>query len=97
MSILLLLFIYALRKFHNYLYGQEILLRTDNSAVSYALSLKNPTGQELGTYNLKFMHRPGTHHRNADALSRIPCAACERIEKSEQKWKSEQQDEEESL
>jgi hypothetical protein len=85
----------SLRKFHSYLYGQEILLRTDNSAVSWAKTLKNPSGQnarwlqELEAYNMTIMHRPGTAHRNADALSRIPCASCARAEKAEQLWQAE--------
>ena len=35
----------ALKKFHTYLYGQRVLLRTDNSAVSWMKNLKLPTGQ----------------------------------------------------
>ena len=78
----LLAVIVALKSFHCYLYGQEILLRTDNAAVSWMRSLKNPTGQVarwlelLGTYNITVTHRPGYQHRNADALSRNPCKAC---------------------
>ena len=41
----LLAAITALKTFHSYLYGQEILLRTDNIAVSWLRSLKAPTGQ----------------------------------------------------
>ena len=72
----------ALKHFHCYLYGQEVLLRTDNSAVSWMRNLKAPTGQvarwlqELGTYNLVVTHRPGKNHSNADALSRKPCNVC---------------------
>ena len=78
----LLAVINALKHFHSYLYGQEVLLRTDNSAVSWMKSLKNPSGQvarwlqELGNYNLTITHRPGRQHRNADALSRNPCKVC---------------------
>ncbi len=54
----------------------------DNASVSWMRSLKRPTGQiarwleELGTYNLSVTHRPGSQHRNADALSRHPCSKC---------------------
>ena len=78
----LLAVIVALKNFHTYLYGQSVLLRTDNAAVSWMRSLKRPTGQvarwlqELGTYNLTIIHRPGKRHVNADALSRMPCKAC---------------------
>ncbi|MCG7877680.1 MAG: RNase H-like domain-containing protein, partial [Candidatus Thiodiazotropha endolucinida] len=83
----LLAVVSALRNFHSYLYGQEILLRTDNSAVSWMRSLKTPTGQmarwlqEVSTYNLIVTHRPGQKHGNADALSRRPCQACLRQQK----------------
>ena len=78
----LLAVIIAIRNFHTYLYGQNVLLRTDNAAVSWLKSLRRPTGQvarwlqELGTYNLTVCHRPGKRHTNADALSRTPCKAC---------------------
>ena len=39
----LLAVMYALRTFHSYLYGQPVLLRADNSAVSWLRQLKNPT------------------------------------------------------
>ena len=80
----LLAVIIAIRNFHTYLYGQNVLLRTDNAAVSWLKSLRRPTGQvarwlqELGTYNLTVCHRPGKRHTNADALSRTPCKACKR-------------------
>ncbi|CAC5373255.1 unnamed protein product [Mytilus coruscus] len=81
-----LLAVCALRHFHSYLYGQPILIRTDYSAVSWMRNLKAPTGQvarwlqELGTYDLTVVHRPGLKHRNADAISRNPCASCSRQE-----------------
>ena len=80
----LLAVVTALRKFHSYLYGQKVLLRTDNSAVSWMKSLKNPSGQtarwlqELETYDLVITHRAGRQHSNADALSRKPCVSCQR-------------------
>lgn len=80
----------GLKNFHSYLYGQEVILRTDNAAVSWMKSLKNPTGQVarwlqfLETYNLKVTHRPGYQHRNADDLSRNPCKPCKRQEENNQ-------------
>jgi len=74
----------ALKKFHTYLYGQKVLLRTDNAAVSWMTSLKLPTGQmarwlqELASYDLEIVHRKGKKHTNADALSRRPCKVCRR-------------------
>jgi hypothetical protein len=61
----LLAVITALRTFHHYLCGQEVLLGTDNAAVSWMKNLKKPTGQtarwlqELGTYNLTVTHVRG--------------------------------------
>ena len=80
----LLAVIVALRNFHTYLYDQKVLLRTDNAAVSWMRNLKKPTGQvarwlqELGTYDLTVVHRPGKRHVDADALSRMPYNACKR-------------------
>ncbi|CAG2255154.1 unnamed protein product [Mytilus edulis] len=78
----LLAVVAALKHFHSYLYGQNVLLRTDNAAVSWMKNLKKPTGQtarwlqELGTYDLNVIHRPGLKHTTADALSRVPCTSC---------------------
>ncbi|VDI48844.1 Hypothetical predicted protein [Mytilus galloprovincialis] len=81
----LLAVIIALKTFHHYLYGQEVLLRTDNAAVSWMKNLKKPLSnsrwlEELGTYNLTVTHRAGRKHSNANALSRRPCKSCERQE-----------------
>ena len=86
----LLAVVIALKTFHSYLYGQHVLLRTDNAAVSWMRNLRNPTGQVarwlelLGTYDLEVTHRPGYKHRNADALSRSPCKPCMRQERSQE-------------
>lgn len=85
----LLAVVLSLKHFHPYLYGQEVLLRTDNAAVSWMRNLKNPQGQvarwleEMGNYNLHVTHRPGAVHRNADALSRRPCHSCSKAQASE--------------
>lgn len=99
----LLAVVCALRNFHSYLYGREILLRTDNAAVSWMRNLKTPTGQvarwlqELGTYNLKVVHRPGLKHRNADALSRNPCKTCSRQEHASAETDSEDESEKQEV
>jgi hypothetical protein len=85
----LLAVVVALKNFHSYLYWQEVLLRTDNSAVSWLRSLKTPTGQvarwlrEVSTYNLEVIHRAGKSHNNADALSKRPCSVCSRQQQIE--------------
>lgn len=54
----LLAVVLALKHVYSYLYGQEVLFRTDNSVVSWKKDLKAPTSQrarrlqELGTYNV---------------------------------------------
>ena len=86
----LLAVISALRKFHSYIYGQKVIVRTDNSAVSWVRNLKAPNGQvarwlqELCTYDLDVRHRVGSQHRNADALSRSPCATCSRAQQRDE-------------
>ena len=78
----LLAVVMALKHFHPYLYGRKVILRTDNSAVSWMRSLKAPSGQtarwleRVAEYNLEVTHRAGKSHGNADALSRLPCSSC---------------------
>ena len=78
----LLAVVRALKHFKCYLYGQKITVRTDNSAVSWLHSSKDPVGQPvrwievIDTYDITFQHRPGRKHGNADALSRYPCRQC---------------------
>lgn len=78
----LLAVVNALKHFNSYLYGQAVLLRTDNSAVSWVRNLKNPMGQmarwlqEIENYDITVTHRPGSKHTNADAMSRNPCKVC---------------------
>ena len=82
----LLAVVKALKHFHPYLYGRKIILRTDNSAVSWMRSLKAPSGQtarwleSVAEYDLEVHHRAGRSHGNADALSRNPCASCQHQE-----------------
>lgn len=95
----LLAVVNALKAFHSYLYGQPVLIRTDNAAVSWMKNLKRPTGQvarwleELGTYDLTVVHRPGLKHRNADALSRAPCLKCAKQQSGNIDTDSEEQPE----
>ena len=87
----LLAVVTALRKFHPYLYGQQVLLRTDNAAVSWIKRLKNPTGQmarwlqEIETY------------ADADALSRNPSKPCLRQTQNSDELESEDSDTEDQF
>jgi hypothetical protein len=95
----LLAVITALKHFHSYLYGQQVTIRTDNAAVRWMQNLKKQTGQvarwlqEIGTHNLVVMHRAGTKHGNADALSRAPCRVCAKQERGNASSESSEEDE----
>ena len=99
----LLAVITALRTFRHCLYGEEVLLRTDNVAVSWMKNLKKPTDQtarwlqKLGTYNLTVTHRAGRKHSNADALSRRPSKSCERQELGNEQSDDDNDKEEQEL
>ena len=93
----LLAVVLALENFHPYVYGREVIVRTDNAAVSWMKSLRAPTGQtarwleRVQPYNLIVQHRQGRSHTNADALSRKPCASCIRQQTIEEQVQQEQQ------
>jgi hypothetical protein len=86
----LLAIVKTLEHFHKYLYGQELHLRTDHSALMWLLSFRNLEGQtarwvqRLQEYNFTSEHRQGTRHTNADDLSSRPCPEeclhCQKIE-----------------
>jgi transposase InsO family protein len=78
----------ACRMWHAYVLGRPVIIRTDNSAVAWSKQIKKPANQmarwlqELATYDLHEIHRPGRIHWNADSLSRRPhenpCNQCHR-------------------
>jgi transposase InsO family protein len=76
----------AVQHFKPYLYGQNFLIRTDNSAVSHMLTLTDANEQiqrwQLFMSQFKFhtIHRPGRQHINADFMSRLRCDQCGRAE-----------------
>ena len=65
-------------RFHEYLYGGEFEVYTDNNPLTYVLTTAklDATGQRwvaaLALYNFKIYYRSGKANVNADALSRIP-------------------------
>ncbi|KAL7883473.1 hypothetical protein SRHO_G00011310 [Serrasalmus rhombeus] len=65
--------------FRQYLLGRTFTVRTDHSSLRWLMRMKEPEGQlarwleKLGEYDFKVIHRPGTQHCNADAMSRRPC------------------------
>lgn len=91
----LLAVVLAVRHFRPYLHGNRFLLRTDHASLTWLLNFKQPEGQvarwleALQEFDFEIQHRAGKHHRNADALSRRPCALeecrhCQRQEERDQ-------------
>ena len=72
----LLALIFAIDTYKFFLTGRKFLVRTDNSALSWLKTQKDPKGilmrwlRILSTYDFDIQHRAGTKHGNADALSR---------------------------
>lgn len=66
-------------KFHDYLYGAQFVVMTDNNPLTYVLSSAklNATGHRwlaaLATYSFSLKYKPGRHNVDADLLSRHPC------------------------
>ena len=72
----LLALIFAIDTYKFFLTGRKFLVRTDNSALSWLKTQKNPKGilmrwlRIISTYDFDIQHRAGTKHGNADSLSR---------------------------
>ena len=72
----LLALIFAIDTYKFFLTGRKFLVRTDNSALSWLKTQKDPKGilmrwlRILNTYECDIQHRAGTKHGNADSLSR---------------------------
>ena len=73
----LLAVVHALQKFRCYL-DETFLLRTDHSALPWLWESKDVFGQcarwfgLMAEFDFKLVHRSGSAHGNADALSRCP-------------------------
>ncbi len=74
--------VWAMSHYRSYLYGQDVTVYTDHSAVKAILNAPSPSGKHArwwtkvygaGVRNLKILHKPGKNNGNADALSRSPC------------------------
>lgn len=91
----LLAIVKALKHFHHYVYGREIIVRTDHAALRWLTNFKQPEGQlarwleRLQQNNITIVHRPGLLHGNADGLSRRPCSTgcshCKKLDEKEEK------------
>ena len=66
-------------KFHEYLYGSQFQVYTDNNPLTYVLTTAklDATGHwwvaALSIYTFSIIYKPGKGHKDADALSRIRC------------------------
>ena len=64
-------------KFHEYLYGSQFQVYTDNNPLTYVLTTAklDATGHRwvaaLSNYTFSIIYKPGKGHKDADALSRI--------------------------
>ena len=67
---------YGVRKFSHILHYKPFIVYTDNNAVTYLMSCKEPKGllfrwiAELSSYQFTIKHRPGTKNVPADTISR---------------------------
>ncbi len=65
-------------KFHDYLYGAQFVVKTDNNPLTYVLSTAklSVTGHRwlaaLSTYNFSLQYKPGSHNIDADVRSCYP-------------------------
>ena len=68
----------ATKEFYPYLYGFSFQLVTDHNPLTSLRDIKDVGGRltrwtlYLQQFNFTWEHRPGKHHCNADALSRLP-------------------------
>eukprot|EP00731_Ephydatia_muelleri_P012465 Em0006g1359a len=76
--------------FRPYLLGRQFTLRTDHGSLVWLQNFKEPEGQlarwleRLQEFDFVVIHRQGTQHCNADALSRIPCRQCGRVDQGKE-------------
>ena len=73
--------VWAVQHYHAYLYGHEVTVYTDHSAVKAVLETPSPSGKHArwwskvfasGVQKLEIIYRAGKENANADALSRAP-------------------------
>ena len=74
----LLVVIYGLKHFQQFLLGRRFVCRTDHATLTSLFRTPEPVGQQaryldlLGKYDMEIVHRPGSSHQNGGALSRRP-------------------------
>ena len=75
----LLAVVYFVKYFKHYLQGKKFTVRTDHAALQWLRKILEPVGQQarwigfLEEFQYDIVHRRGSLHLNADALSKRPC------------------------
>jgi len=75
----LLAVVHFMRYFRQYLLGRQFRVRTDHATLTWLRRLREPIGQQarwlevMQEFDFVIEHRPGSKHKNADALSRRTC------------------------
>ena len=75
--------IFAVKRFHQFLYGRPFLIKSDHKPLQYIFGHTHPVpplasarlqrwALILGAYDYKIVYRPGGEIGNADGLSRLP-------------------------
>ena len=76
--------VWGITHFHSYLYGGDVTVLTDHSAIKSVLEGPNPTGKHArwwtrvygrGIKSVTIMYRAGRENASADALSRSPVSS----------------------
>ena len=78
------------KHFRHFLIGRHFTLRTDHGSLTWLKNFREPEGQmarwleRLQELDFTIVHRQGKKHKNADALSRLPCQQCGRDSHSDE-------------
>ena len=74
----LLAVVHFVKHYKHYLYGRKFKIRTDHGSLRWLCNFKDVQGQlarwieTLSAFDYEICYRPGSQHKNADALSRMP-------------------------
>ena len=73
--------VWAVKKLRHYIFGSHFTIKTDNCALCFIMSIKNPNGRLarwsllLQEFDFTVEYRSGKKHSNVDCLSRYPIEA----------------------
>jgi hypothetical protein len=69
--------VYALKQFHQFIYGTHFLVVTDHSALVWLHTMRNYNSKlmrwslQMQPYSFSVLHKSGITHKNVDGLSRV--------------------------